>query len=356
MIKGLTLSVLLAVSATFTSCTNLIIRMTGNKPSEIRAGCETLESGTMLHPLSNLLLVMGERISENPDSLFDSKKRLVEVITPKIRFQRATLITSFDGYQVPVRIYNNARKGRRGDQEVIVFYHGGGFVWGDIEVYDNLCSRIAQKTGAVLVSVGYRLAPDYTYPYALKDSEWVLRWAHKNIGSYGGAPSKITVMGDSAGGNLAAVLSLLSGSGENDFPPIKSQVLIYPVTIMTDSITPSRYYFLLGVDRSMIPGENFFEYALDAYLGDVVDAEDPLISPHFAEFHAGMPDALIITAACDPLRDEGRAYAGFLENSGNRVVYKEYDGMIHGFVSIYHIFKKGRDALNVIEEFINDSK
>ena len=357
MNRGVKLSILLVtVCAVLSSCTDVIILMTGNKPSEIREGCKTLEPGTELHPLSNLLLVMGEKIHENPDSLFDSKKRLVKIITPGIRFKRDTLITSFDGYQVPVRIYNDARNANWGDQNVILFCHGGGFVWGDVEVYDNLCSRIAAKTGAVLISVGYRLAPEFTYPYALKDSEWALRWTYENIGSYGGAPSRITVMGDSAGGNLAAVLSLLSRSGENDFPPIKSQVLIYPVTIMTDLMTPSRYYFLMGTNRKMIPGDNFFQFALEAYLPDSVDPEDPLISPHFAKSHANLPDALIITAGCDPLRDEGRAYAELLKNAGNRVVFREYDGMIHGFVSIYQIFKEGRDALDVVEEFINESR
>ena len=345
-----------ATGALLTSCTDAIILMTGNKPSEIREGCKTLEPGTELHPLANLLLVMSDRITENPDSLFDSKKRLVKLITPRVRTKRDTLIASFDGHMIPVRIYNNISERRRGNQEVILFMHGGGFVWGDIEIYDNLCSKLASKTGAVVISLEYRLAPEYTYPYALRDSESVLRWTYANIEEYGGSPARITVMGDSAGGNLAAVLSLLSGHHDNDIPPLKSQVLVYPVTILTDSITPSRYFFLTGPERSLIPGDNFFQYAREAYLSGSDDPENPLISPFFAESHESLPDALIITAGCDPLRDEGRGYAGMLEEAGNYVEYREYDGMIHGFLSLYHIFKEGRNALDVIEEFINEPR
>lgn len=348
--------VMVTSGAVLTSCTDAIILLTGNKPSEVREGSKTLEPGTRLHPLASLVLIMSDRIMENPDSLFDSKRRLVKAITPRIRLKTDTLIASFDGYKVPVRIYNNQRERRRGDQEVILFMHGGGFVWGDIKVYDNLCSRIARQTGAVIISLEYRLAPEYTYPFALRDSESVLRWTYANIWKYGGSPSRITVMGDSAGGNLAAVMSLMSRSDDNGIPPIKSQVLIYPVTILTDSITPSRYYFLTGTDRSLIPGDNFFEYARDAYLSGTEDPRDPLISPFFADSHKSLPDALIITAACDPLRDEGRGYAKLLEKAGNYVDYREYDGMIHGFVSLYHLFREGRDALDVIEEFINESR
>jgi acetyl esterase len=354
--KALMVIIVAASGALLNSCTDVIILMTGHKPSEIREGCKTLEQGTELDPLANLLLVISDRITENPDSIFDSKRGLVKVITPRIRSKTDTLIASFDGHRIPVRIYNNQRERRRGDQEVILFMHGGGFVWGDIKIYDNICSKLAKQTGAVVISLEYRLAPEYNYPYALRDSESVLRWAYLNIGKYGGSPTRITVMGDSAGGNLAAVLSLMSRRNDNGIPPIKSQVLIYPVTILTDSITPSRYYFLTGTDRSLIPGDNFFQYAREAYLSGSDNPEDPLISPHFAQSHESLPDALIITAGCDPLRDEGRGYAGLLEEAGNYVEYREYDGMIHGFLSLYHLFKEGRDALDVIEEFINESR
>lgn len=348
--------IVIAYGALFTSCTDAVILMTGNRPSEIREGCKTMEPGTELHPLANLLLVMSDRITENPDSLFDSKRRLVKAITPRIRSKTDTLIASFDGYRIPVRIYNNQRERRRGNQEVILFMHGGGFVWGDIKIYDNLCSKLAKQTGAVVISLEYRLAPEFTFPYALRDSESVLRWVYSNIVKYGGSPTRITVMGDSAGGNLAAVMSLMSRTGDNGIPPVKSQVLIYPVTILTDSITPSRYYYLTGTDRSLIPGDNFFQYSREAYLSGSDNPKDPLISPHFAESHDSLPDALIITAGCDPLRDEGRGYAALLENAGNNVDYREYEGMIHGFVSLYHLFKEGREALDVIEEFINETR
>ncbi|MEZ5000041.1 MAG: alpha/beta hydrolase [Bacteroidales bacterium] len=249
-------------------------------------------------------------------------------------------------------MYNNRPVSKRENQRVILFFHGGGFVWGDIEIYDNLCSKIARKTGSVLVSVEYRLAPEYPYPYAIKDSWGILLWASDNIIKYGGNPRKVTVMGDSAGGNISAVLSVISR--EKGAPEIESQVLIYPLTMFIDTLTPSRKYFIYENERDFVLSDDFLLRADHAYLRNNENRRDPTISPHFAPVDSLYPRALIITAQCDPLRDEGKEYAGILHDAGVRVEYFEGKGMMHGFVSFYQALKEGRKAINEVADFIEE--
>ena len=346
----LAISLLLSLS----SCTDLVILMTGNSPSKIRSGCETPEPGTYLDPLSNLMLVMAHRFNDRPDSVVESNLKIVRIMTPRVRTRIDTTIQSFDGYDVPVRIYNNRPVMKRENQRVILFFHGGGFVWGDIEIYDNLCSKIARKTGAVLVSVGYRLAPEYPYPYAIKDAWDILLWASGNIQKYGGNTRKITVMGDSAGGNISAVLSVISR--EKGSPEIESQVLIYPLTMFIDTLTPSRKYFIYDNDRDFVLSDNFLEKADNSYLQNNEDRRDPTISPHFAEIDSLYPRSLIITAQCDPLRDEGKYYAEKLKDAGVKTEYFEGKGMMHGFVSFYQALREGRRAVRLLAEFCRNNE
>lgn len=345
------LNILLFISLTLSlsSCTDLVILMTGNNPSKIRSGCATPEPGTNLHPLSNLMLVMAHKFNDRPDSVVENNLRIVRIMTPRVRTRIDTVINSFDGYEVPVRIYNNRPHSKRVNQRVIIFYHGGGFVWGDIEIYDNLCSKIARKTGAVLVSVGYRLAPEYPYPFAIKDSWEVLMWASVNINSYGGNAHKITVMGDSAGGNISAVMSVISR--DKGMTEIESQVLIYPLTMFIDTLTPSRKYFIFENDRDFVLNDSFLLRADHAYLQNNEDRRNPTISPQFAPVDSLYPRSLIVTAQCDPLRDEGKSYAGILHDAGVEVDYFEGKGMMHGFVSFYQALREGRKAIRLISDF-----
>jgi len=324
--------------------------MSGNSPSRIKEGCATPEPGTYLHPLSNLILVLGDKYREIPDSVVEKGLRYVELMTPRVRTRIDTAIMSRDNHDIPVRIYNNEKKKHRHEQEVIIFYHGGGFVWGDIKIYDNLCSKIARKTGAVLVSVEYRLAPQFPYPYAVNDARDILVWASEYISEYGGDPDRVTVMGDSAGANLSAVMSLMAR--DLGGPAIENQVLLYPLTMFIDTLTDSRKYFVVENDRDFVLSDDFLERAYRSYLQNNENRRDPYISPHFATLDSTLPKTMIITAQCDPLRDEGREYGILLHEAGVEVEYDEYKGMMHGFVSLYQGLRDGRRAIRKISEFV----
>lgn len=340
---------IVVLSISLVSCTDIVILMTGNSPRKVREGCKTPEPGTFLDPISNLMLIMGQKYVDIPDTLVEKSWKYVELLTPRVRSRIDTAIIAEDGYAIPVRIYNNRRNSARKQQNVIVFYHGGGFVWGSIRIYDNLCAEITRKTGAVVVSVGYRLAPEYPFPYAVNDSRRALEWVAANIRDFGGDSERITVMGDSAGGNLSAVMSLMSR--DRGGPPILSQVLIYPATMFVDTLTPSRRYFLVENERDFVLGDHFMETALKSYLLHSEDPRDPYISPHFGKIDASLPKALIITAQCDPLRDEARQYGELLAENGVEATYLEYPGMMHGFVSFYQVFPEARRAIRDIKNF-----
>lgn len=343
---------LITLSVMLSSCTDLVIIMTGHKPGEIKDGCVTPEPGTYLHKLSNLMLIMADDYRDIPDSLVKKSMKYVEMLTPRVRTRIDTQISAIDNYPVPVRIYNNERLSKREGQEVILFYHGGGFVWGNIRIYDNLCSKIARSTGAVLVSVEYRLAPQYPFPYGVNDSWSVLKWAAGNIEMYGGDTENITLMGDSAGANISAVLSLMARDSAG--PAIENQVLMYPLTMFLDTLTPSRKYFLVDNERDFVLADDFLRRAERSYLQNNEDRTNPYISPHFAKLDSTLPRTLIITAQCDPLRDEAKDFGRLLGEAGNEVVYLEYEGMMHGFVSLYQGMKDGRKAIRQISAFCNN--
>lgn len=338
------------ISLLFNSCSSVIILMTGHNPVKIKRGCITPEPGTYLDPLSNLLLVMTDRYRDVPDSLLNKSRKYVEMMAPRVRLKTDTVITAQDNYNIPVIIYNNLPVRKRKSQPVIIFFHGGGFVRGDIEIYDNLCSEIAKKTGALLISVGYRLAPEFPFPYAVNDAWDILGWASVNAGDYGGDTEDITLMGDSAGGNISAVISIMARDSAG--PDISNQVLIYPLTVFIDTLTESRRYFLLENERDFVLSDDFLERATSAYLQHDEDGMNPYISPQFARLDSTLPRTLIVTAQCDPLRDEARDYGLLLGKAGVEVEYNEYKGMLHGFISLYQVMKEGRTAIKDIAGFI----
>jgi len=205
----------------------------------------------------------------------------------------------------------------------LVYFHGGGWTIGDIDTHDVLCRQLAAGARCVVVSVDYRLAPEYPFPAAVDDCFAATRYvadnaAKLNIGS-------IAVGGDSAGGNLAAAVSLLARDAGG--PAIAFQLLIYPATdqrLATASHQRNAQGYLLTRDA--------IDYFRRAYLPDEKDWTDWRASPLLAESHADLPPALVITAGFDPLLDEGRAYAERLKAAGGAVEYREYADMVHGFI------------------------
>jgi acetyl esterase len=214
-----------------------------------------------------------------------------------------------------------------GGRPLIVFFHGGGWVIGDLDTHDEPCRLICAHGGMHVLSVDYRLAPEHRFPAAVEDALAATRWALAHAASLGADPRCVAVAGDSAGGNLAAVVArelTRCKAGE-----IALQALIYPGTDFTGR-TRSQELF----------GEGFFldrvsmEWFRAQYLPPDADPADPRLSPLRADDLRGLPPALVVTAAFDPLRDEGEAYADALRQAGNRVVCHRFPGLIHGFINL----------------------
>lgn len=212
----------------------------------------------------------------------------------------------------------------------IVFFHGGGFVVGDLDTHDSIARRLCNDVGAVVVSVDYRLAPEHPFPAGVDDADAALRWVVGHLGDYGNDPTRVAVAGDSAGANLAAVAAQLATA---DGIVLAAQLLAYPTTdpgVTYASMTENADgYFLTRADM-----EWFFAHYLGVELDDprVADlAADPRVAPLQAVSLAGLPPAVVATAEFDPLRDEGDAYAAALTAAGVRVEHRQFPGMIHGF-------------------------
>ena len=247
--------------------------------------------------------------------------------------------------ETPVRIYwPTAREsGASAPSPLIVFIHGGGWVLGDLDQYDDMCRRLCQGASSIVVSVDYGLAPEWRFPDPVEECYAVTRWAADHAEALGADPNQIAIAGDSAGGNLAAAVCLLAR--DRDVPRLACQVLMYPVTHML-SETESRSrngsgYFLESPDMLWF-GE--------CYLRDRCDAKDPLASPLLASDHKGLPPAVVITAEYDPLHDEGVAYTAALRKAGVPTVHRDYPGMIHGFMSMTWMFEQAIEAIDFVAE------
>ncbi|MFE0173460.1 alpha/beta hydrolase [Streptomyces sp. NPDC059002] len=236
---------------------------------------------------------------------------------------------------LPVRVYRPAGEG---PLPVLVYFFGGGWTLGSIETSDAICRSLANAAGCLTVAVGYRLAPEHKFPAAPQDCLAGVRWAVEHAGRFGGDPARVAVGGDSAGGNLAAVVSLMARDAAA--PDILAQLLVYPNTdYLAD--TPSRRENtdpLLFNDKSV-------QWYWDNYLASPEDGVSPLVSPLRAADHSGLPQALVITAEYDPLRDEGEQYAERLRESGVRVEATRYPGVAHGFFAMAGSLDAGRRAV-----------
>jgi acetyl esterase len=248
--------------------------------------------------------------------------------------------------EIPLRVYT---PGGDGPHPVLVFFHGGGFVLGDLDTYDPVCRRLCARSGHVVVSVDYRLAPEHRFPAAVEDCLAATQWVAGNADSIGGDPARISVAGDSAGGNLAAVISQRARDGVLEGgPALAGQILFYPVTYQVGPDTASRKenaegYFLTRDDMAYFGGH---------YFASVEDAESTDASPANAESLSGLPPALVVTAEYDPLRDEGEDYAKRLEDAGVQTKHTRYDGMIHGFLNFYSVTERSDEVVDQASEWL----
>ena len=240
------------------------------------------------------------------------------------------------GGPIPVRIYTPPLPGAL---PALVFFHGGGFVVGDLDVADFRCRMLTDWVGCVVVSVDYRMAPEHIFPAAAEDCYAATAWVATNAAALAVDPARIAVGGDSAGGNLAAVVALMAR--DEGTPALAFQYLAYPVTD-TDFETASYRDNAEGYGLSLAQ----MRWYWDQYVPDPEQRNNPLAAPLRAESLGGLPPALVVTAEFDPLRDEGEAYAKRLAGAGVKVELRRYDGLIHGFFGQTAEFAAARIAFN----------
>ncbi|WP_081417575.1 alpha/beta hydrolase [Paenibacillus sp. Soil522] len=240
-----------------------------------------------------------------------------------------------------LRIYRPLKKGVL---PAIVFYHGGGFVICDVEKYDPLCRKLAAVTECAVVSVDYRLAPEHKFPVAAEEAIFAARWVAGHCTSLGFDLEKLFVAGDSAGGNLAAVVA--QQVRDEGGPGIAGQILICPMADFSQEYESMRLfasgYFL---------NRNVLDYFTRHYLHDEADRTHPLASPMLGRL-AGLPPTLIMTAEYDPVRDEGEMYGRRLIEAGVKVTLSRYPGMIHGFYAMTDLFDNGHTVYEDIYAFL----
>jgi len=239
---------------------------------------------------------------------------------------------------IPARVYDpvgvREQTARASARPAVAYFHGGGWVQGDLETHHGLCARLAQRSGALVLAVDYRLAPEHKFPAAVEDALAVYGWLRKHGHEIGADSARVAVAGDSAGGNLAAVVSQHAAGARVALPTC--QVLIYPAVDFALDTASHREF----EDGHVIPRDRVTWY-MQQYLRGEADRTDPRASPLRTADLRGQPPALVITAGFDPLRDEGRAYADQLRAAGVDVVYREYPGQIHAFVSLTKAIPQG---------------
>lgn len=240
---------------------------------------------------------------------------------------------------IPIRIY---RPSAALNLPVIVYFHGGGWVVCDLETHDGICRQLANDNGMVVVSVDYRLAPEHKYPAGAEDCYDATLWVWEHAAELGVDPNNVIVGGDSAGGNLAAVTTLMAR--EAGKPNIAFQLLIYPATDATMS-HPS-----IEANRNApILTKAMMGWFVDHYQRRPSDVQEPYFSPLLANDFSNLPPALVLTAEYDPLRDEGQAYAAKLQEAGNEVTHIDYPRMVHGFLSFASMASGGKLAFADIQ-------
>jgi len=247
--------------------------------------------------------------------------------------------------QIPVRIYTPVGTA---PFPVLVYFHGGGWVIGNLDTHDGICRSLANRVGCLVVSVDYRLAPEHRFPAAPEDCYAATRWLAEHAGSLGGDKGRIAVGGDSAGGNLAAVVALMAR--DRGGPKLAFQLLVYPATD-TDFETRSyrensEGYFLTRADMVW-----FWNH----YAPRDEDRRNPYAAPLRAASLRGLPPALVITAEFDPLCDDGNAYAARLREDGVPVRLSQQDGLIHGFFQMGAVIDRGRASVDEGSRALKDA-
>jgi acetyl esterase len=243
---------------------------------------------------------------------------------------------------IPARIYTPKMLRRAGGlAPVLVFFHGGGWVIGDLDSHDVVCRKLADQGQLIVISVDYRLAPEHKFPAAVDDAIVATKWIADNATSLGIDAARLSVGGDSAGGNLAAVVAIAARDGNG--PAISGQVLIYPA-IDFAMTHPSHS----EPETSILLTHSVIRWFRDHYLNGAADVHDWRASPARAKTLIGLPPAYVLTAGADPLRDEGDEYARSLQEAGVPVTYKHFPGQFHGFFTMGKLLQQADVAAGEI--------
>jgi acetyl esterase len=306
------------------------VRLAGGRPVEV--------GGERLDPEMQLMLAMRARVGGKPLSADTPERARRELRREAIAHRgRPTPVGAVQELEIPVahgtlpaRHYAAAEPG--GPHPLLVWFHGGGYVAGDIEVADEPCRILCRHGGVDVLSVGYSLAPEHPFPAALDDGAAALEWAQAHAGALGADPLRVAVGGDSAGGNLAAI-----AARESSVRPCL-QLLVYPAADMESELPSMELYgegfYLTRADRDWYHGH----YHRDG------PSDDPRARPLRAGKLAGLAPAIVVTAAFDPLRDEGEAYAAALREAGTPVLLRRVPGLIHGFMNMTGLSPASRAA------------
>lgn len=290
------------------------------------------------------------------DMLFDLKQNYAQVRAASAAMQAApdslppvhaveNRTLSLGGVEIPVRIYTPAGAG---PFPLLMYFHGGGFVLGGLDSHDLTCRNVVRASGYKVISVDYRLAPEHAFPAAPEDCYAATQWAAAHAAELNVDAARIAVGGDSAGGNLAAVVALMAR--DRGGPKLEKQLLVYPVIDFFSHAQSTPY----ASYRSNAEGYMLTSQAMEdfwaLYLANLDDAANPYASPIRAADLSGLPPALVITAEYDPLRDEGAAYAQRLQAAGVPVTLRHFDDMIHGFWGLMDVVAK--DGTSVVAAFL----
>ena len=283
---------------------------------------------------------------ENPDieAIRSRNIALLSQSSPPVAFVETTAIKRDEG-DLPIRIYMPEGSA---PFPVFVYFHGGGFVYGNLDTHDTICRIICRETSQLVIAVDYRLAPEHPFPAAPNDAYYATSWISGNAKKWNGDAKKLTVGGDSAGGNLAAAVALMSK--ENGGPKISNLIMLYPATDMRKGVKQQLYPSYKANGQGYFLTEQTMSLYGQLYLQNPADAEHKYASPLLVEDVSGFPRTLLITAEYDPLRDEGEQYIAKLHQAGVEVELFRASGLIHGFFNLFGMMNADDDLQYIYEK------
>ena len=302
----------------------------------------------MLHPQVRALLNLIEKSGLPPThkltpaearTFYRERRFFTQPKAPDVAMVRDLAADGPHG-TIPLRLYRPLGPAAEAALPVLVYYHGGGFVIGDLDTHDVLCRELANGAGCAVVAVDYRMAPEFPFPHAVEDCLAATYWVQRNAQALGLDAARLAVGGDSAGGNLAAVVSHLARDADD--LPIAFQLLIYPATDQR-----------LGALSHQTNGEGYLltrdtiAWFLDHYIPDKSCKLDPRTSPLLNPDLSHLPPTFVLTAGYDPLRDEGLHYAQALSEAGNRATHVCFERQIHGFITMGKVLDEANAAVAI---------